>query len=256
MLVFDHLYADQYDQFYVDKNYQAECDLIEKAIERHAQRPVKHILDVGCGTGAHALELAARDYRLTGVDLSRHMLDRAREKAKTLPESQMPIFVEGNAKDFSTGNTHDAAIMMFAVIGYLTRNEDIIQALRNIRSHIAEGGLFICDFWYGPSVLSIRPTDRVRLFSNAEKRTIRTASTRLDIVHHCADVTFNIWTLENQTLVGEVQEVHRMRYYFPQEFKLFLEMAGFEMCSISAFPSLDTDLSDECWNALVVARAI
>jgi SAM-dependent methyltransferase len=256
MSVFNSLYAGQYDQLYAEKSYAAECDLVVEAARRHLARAPETVLDVGCGTGAHAIDLAGRGYRVTGVDLSPAMLERAAQKAAALEPARRPSFVQGDARSFSTGGRHDLAIMMFAVVGYLTSNDDVLAGLRNVRRHLASGALFVCDFWYGPSVLSVRPTDRVRVLETEGGRVIRAASTTLDIERHTADVTFRLWTLQGERLVSETTETHRMRYFFPQEFALFLQVAGFEACSMTAFPSLDTPLSDQTWNALVVARAV
>lgn len=256
MSVFNSLYAGQYDQLYAEKNYGSECDLVDAAVARHAGAKPSTLLDVGCGTGGHAIEMARRGYRVTGVDLSQHMLDHAARKASDLDPSQRPAWLCGDARNFDTGLTHDLAIMMFAVVGYLTANQDVLAGLRNIRRQLKPGALFICDFWYGPSVLSVRPTDRVRVLSTSEGRVIRSASTTLDIAQHTADVTFKLWSLQGDRLTGETSETHRMRYYFPQEFALFLSQSGFTMESLTAFPSLDAPLDDQSWNALVVAKAI
>lgn len=256
MSVFNSLYAGQYDQLYAEKSYAAECDLVEEAARRHLAEVPATVLDVGCGTGAHAIELASRGYRVTGVDLSQPMLDRAAQKAHLLDTARRPAFLRGDARDFSTGQTHDLAIMMFAVVGYLTTNDDVLAGLRNVRRHLKPGALFVCDFWYGPSVLSMRPTDRVRVLETDEGRVIRAASTTLDVEHHTADVTFKLWSLHGDHLTGETVETHRMRYFFPQEFALFLQQAGFVPCSMTAFPSLDGPLTDQTWNALVVARSV
>lgn len=255
MSVFNSLYAGQYDQLYADKSYVAECDLVIEAARRHQANAPQTVLDVGCGTGAHAIELARRGYCVTGVDLSQAMLDHATQKAGALDAAHRPDFLQGDARNFGTGRTHDMAIMMFAVVGYLTSNDDVLAGLRNIRRHLVPGALFVCDFWYGPSVLSVRPTDRVRVLETIGGRVIRAASTTLDIARHTADVTFKLWTLQGDRLTSETSETHRMRYFFPQEFALFLQASGFETCSMTAFPSLDTPLTDQTWNALVVARA-
>lgn len=255
MSTFDTLYASQYDKLYEEKDYGAECDLIEEAVRRHAGVRPATLLDVGCGTGGHAIELARRGFRVTGVDLSQAMLDHASAKAGSLGADRRPDFLCGDARSFATGRTHDIAIMMFAVVGYLNGNDDVLQGLRNIRAHLAPGALFVCDFWYGPSVLSVRPSDRVRVLEHGTSRVIRAASTTLDVASHTADVGFRLWTLEGDRLAGETRETHRLRYFFPQEFRLFLAQSGFETLGLTAFPSLDAPPGDQTWNALVVARA-
>lgn len=255
MSVFNSVYAEQYDHFYAEKNYGAECDLIEAALKKYATTAVKSLLDVGCGTGGHAIMLGQRGYAATGVDLSPHMLEHARAKADGLQFADKPQWLCGDARDFSAGKTFDAAIMMFAVIGYLTDNADVLAGLRNIRRHLPAGALFLCDFWYGPSVLAVRPSDRVRVLDLQGGEVIRVTTTQLNPVQHTADVNFRLWTMRGDQVVGRSSEMHRLRYFFPQEFALLLSQAGFAMQSISAFPSLDAPLNEQTWNAFVVARA-
>ena len=71
-------YADAYDRLAFTKGTPGECDFIEKEIAGDRSIPV---LDIGCGTGRHAVELARRGYRVTGVDLSPSQIEAARTKA-------------------------------------------------------------------------------------------------------------------------------------------------------------------------------
>src|SRR6187401_715692 len=130
MSVFDAQYAEQYDRLYEGKNYGQECDLIEAAISRAGGNRPRTLLDVGCGTGKHSIELARRGFALTGVDLSDHMLHFARSSGEALPPAQRPTWIQGDARSFEAGGPFDMAIMMFAVVGYLTSNEDALQGLR------------------------------------------------------------------------------------------------------------------------------
>jgi SAM-dependent methyltransferase len=256
MPVFEAQYAGQYDLLYAGKDYHAECELIEAALHRHDSRKPRTVLDIGCGTGGHAIELARRGYSVTGVDLSDHMLELARGKSASLSQAQQPKWLQGDARDFNAGGSFDAAIMMFAVIGYLTGNEDVLKGLRNVRRHLPVNALFICDFWYGPSVLRDPPTDRVRVLAVGAGEVIRTTQTALDIVSHTAEVSFRLWSIDGGRVASNTRETHRLRYFFPQEFALLLSQAGFAMQSISAFPTLDAPLTDETWNAFVVAKSI
>ncbi len=69
----------KYDQESFTKGTLGECDFIEQEIG--SDKSIR-ILDVGCGTGRHAIELARRGYDVRGVDLSPSQIKRAREKAQ------------------------------------------------------------------------------------------------------------------------------------------------------------------------------
>ncbi len=71
-------YAETYDKESFTQGTLGECDFIEAEIGGDRSVP---ILDIGCGTGRHAIELARRGYKVTGVDLSPSQIERAREKA-------------------------------------------------------------------------------------------------------------------------------------------------------------------------------
>lgn len=256
MTVFAHTYSSQYDHLYAEKDYRGECDLIEASVKRYAKKSTRTMLDIGCGTGNHSIELSSRGYQVTGVDLSQSMVDEAERKSASLTPSQRPVWQCGDVRDFEIGRKFEVGIMMFAVVGYLTTNEDVLKGLRNIRRQLEQGAIFVCDFWYGPSVIATRPTDRVRVLETDVSRVIRAASTTLDIVQHTADVTFRLWILHGDKLVSEAHETHHLRYFFPQEFMLLLHLSGFKLHSMSAFPSLERPLSDDTWNAWVVAEAI
>ena len=196
MTVFNADYANRYDSLYASKDYAAECDLIEAAFAANGASP-STILDIGCGTGSHAIELAKRGYHCSGVDQSRAMLDIAQSKAASTELRSQPDWYCGNAVDFETGRQYDAAIMMFAVVSYLTTNEMISASLANIANQVKPGGLFICDFWYGPAVLSVRPEDRIRIIENGNSRVLRAAKTTVDSFHQTADVSFHLWTINH-----------------------------------------------------------
>ena len=71
-------YGNTYEQEVFVKGTMGECDFIEKELKSDKGC---RILDIGCGTGRHSIELCKRGYRVTGIDLSDSMLDKAKEKA-------------------------------------------------------------------------------------------------------------------------------------------------------------------------------
>jgi 2-polyprenyl-3-methyl-5-hydroxy-6-metoxy-1,4-benzoquinol methylase len=74
-------YAEKYDKEVYVKGTLGECDFIEQEI---AHDKSLKIIDIGCGTGRHSIELSKRGYTVTGIDLSESQLKRAKEKAEKL----------------------------------------------------------------------------------------------------------------------------------------------------------------------------
>jgi hypothetical protein len=56
--------------------------------------------------------------------------------------------------------------------------------------------------------------------------------------------------------VSEIQETHRMRYFFPLELSFFLDSSGFSLERLGAFPKFDDEPDETTWNVVAVARAV
>jgi SAM-dependent methyltransferase len=81
------------------------------------------VLDVGCGTGRHDIELARRGYRVTGIDLSEGMLDQARKDAQTAGVQVQ--WRQDNATSFMVPEPFDAVICLCeGAFGLLGRGDD------------------------------------------------------------------------------------------------------------------------------------
>ena len=253
--VFGPAYSDAYDLLYSDKNYPSECSLIEETFRRHAQAPVSNVLDLGCGTGNHVFEMARRGYAVVGVDRSEAMLALAQQRSLQLGHSKVR-FQLGDIRNVDLGQQFDAALIMFAVLGYQVENNDILSTLKTVRRHLKPGALLVFDVWYGPAVLHERPSDRVKVIPTPEGKILRVASGTLDIPHHTCDVRFQLWRFAEGRVATEIQETHRMRYFFPLELNLFLESSGFSLVRLGAFPDFDAEPTESTWSALAVARAI
>jgi SAM-dependent methyltransferase len=250
MTTFGAAYAGLYDAMYAEKDYGRECDLIERSFATHGEG-VRTVLDLGCGTGNHALRLAARGYAVTGVDLSSEMLRRAREKADAAGADV--CFIAGDVRHVDATGPYDAALMMFAVLGYQHENADIRAAFSNTRRLLRPGGLFIFDAWYGPGVLADRPAPRTRIIDTAEGEVERTASVDLDTRRHLCTVRY---ALTARSGGAPTYETHVVRYFFPMELEMYLEASGFRLLRLGDFGDPEREPGDRAWNALVVAQAV
>lgn len=252
--VFGAIYAGCYDLFYRAKDYAAECDFLEAVFREYGMNPVHSVLDLGCGTGGHALHLAERGYRVTAVDRAEEMLCQARTKVSNA--AQPPTFHQGDIRSLALDNTFDAAIMMFAVLSYLTTNSDLAAALAAVRRHLAPGGIFVADFWYGPAVLAQRPADRVGEWVEDGARVLRLAHPRLDLEQQTVEVNYRLLRLRDTHLESETVETHVMRFLFPQELAYFAAQSGFEVVRLFPFATIEGQPTEETWDVSAVLRAV
>jgi SAM-dependent methyltransferase len=253
--VFSGLFADTYDAIYAEKDYEGESDLIEQLLRTYGAGRVESILDLGCGTGNHVLPLAARGYDVVGVDRSEEMLARARAKVASHPAGARADFCLGDIRRVRLDRHFDAVVVLFAVLGYETSNAGVLDALRTARTHLRAGGLLVFDVWYGPAVLSQRPSQRLKVVETTRGRILRVSTGELDVRRHLCHVAYRLWQLEGDRLVGDAEEHHTMRFFFPLELELLLETAGFTPLRLGPFPDFERDPDETTWNVLSVARA-
>lgn len=243
-------YAAYYDLLYRDKDYDRESGYIDALIRCYAPT-AQDILELGCGTGAHAVQLATRGYRITGIDLSDAMVQQARARAAPA-QGLAPEFVQGDLRDYRTERRFDAVLALFHVMSYQVTNADLAAAMQTAAVHLRPGGLFIFDCWYGPGVLTDPPVTRVRRLQGDGVSITRIA----EPVHHPnenrVDVHYDI-LVEGPPGLDRIQEVHSMRYLFAPETDLLLAAARLRRTSLSEWMG-DEVPTVMTWNACVVAR--
>jgi SAM-dependent methyltransferase len=250
---FGEIYSKYYDMLYMDKDYEKECDFIEEIFKRFSPfRPIK-ILDVGCGTGGHLIPLAKRGYEVTGIDKSEWMISILKRKIRGCDLPMKGLVAD--LLDFELDERFDACIAMFAVINYIIQTDDLIKAFKNVRRHLKPGALFIFDYWYGPAVLTIKPSVKVKILEKDGIKVIRTVIPELDTFNNIQRSNYYLIAIKNNKIIDETREVHVLRYLFPQELVHYLNEASFKVLKFCEFPYLDKPPSENTWNVATIAMA-
>jgi SAM-dependent methyltransferase len=253
--IFSRDYADAYDAIYRHKDYEGEVDLIERILARHGVAGSRHLLDLGCGTGNHALPLARRGHVVVGVDRSAPMVARAHAKAAAALPPLAVTFHESDIRDLDLDRRFDAVLMMFTVLGYQHDDAELMATLGVVRRHLAPGGLFVFDFWNAPAVLAERP--RERHLSVTDGSTCITRQTRpvLDTDRHLCRVCFDLQRIDGSGRATQWQEEHVVRYYFLHELEAALRQNRIEPVQFNSFPDGEGPADERAWNVVGVARA-
>lgn len=161
--------------YYEIKEYERECDLLEKIFAKFSIEKIKSILDVGCGIGSHALILSNRGYRVTGIDISKVMIRKAEESAKE--RKIRTEFLVQNMRNIRLNRKFDCAIML-GVFGHIFSYKDLLDTLSSLKLHLGKDGLFVFDFWNARGV-----SKQARAFSEAH----RIRCYMLDEIRHYLD---------------------------------------------------------------------
>ena len=191
------------------KGTKEEVDFIER--ELHLDKQMD-ILDVGCGTGRHSLELSRRGYKVTGIDISSKMLHEARTVAKN--ENLDAIFIQADAMQFSLHKKFDIALCLCeGAFGLLDESDDEflrdLKILNNIANCLKDNG-----------------------------KILLTCSSALPFIKHCndddiEDGIFDIlnfietFTMDDEYLDAAKGLIFKSKSFTPPEIKLLLHMANF-----------------------------
>lgn len=240
-------YAEKYDNEVFTQGTIGECDFIE--IEINSDKSLK-ILDVGCGTGRHSVELSKRGYTVTGIDLSESQLARAREKAKS---NHLKIdFRKQDARELPFNAEFDVAVMLCEGGFPLMETDEMnFEILKNVTKSLKNGGKFIFTTLNGLFPLFNSVEDFCA--SNKEDGNATYKSNSFDLMTFR---DFNITELEDDS-GKKLTLKSNERYYVPSEITWLLKSIGYTTIEIfgaqlGAF-SRNDKLTTQDFEMLVIA---
>jgi SAM-dependent methyltransferase len=131
---------------------QAEAEFV---IDAMGLTPGAQVLDVGCGYGRHAMELAARGFHVVGLDMSTPLLVRGGEEAHR--RGLTINFVRGDMREFDFEAQFDGAYCLFSTFGYFD-DETNKKTIANIARALKPGGRVLIEILNRDYVIADLPT--------------------------------------------------------------------------------------------------
>jgi len=245
--LFENL-ADSYDKENFVQGTAGECDFIEKEIKFN--KSLK-ILDVGCGTGRHTIELVSRGYNVTGIDLSVSQLKKAREKANK--KNLQITFLQHDARKLPFRKEFDLAIMLCEGGFPLMETDEMnYKILKSVSLSLKKKSRFIFTTLNG-----LFP-----VFNSIEK--FCSASTLEGNATYSKN-TFDLMTFRDHNITKVIDDsghekelLCNERYYLPSEITWLLKSLGFKKIDIVAAKlgafSREDKLTKDDFEMLVIAE--
>ncbi len=240
-------YAENYEKESFVQGTIGEVDFIEK--EAGFDKSIK-ILDIGCGTGRHSIELAKRGYSVTGIDLSEAQLKKALMNAESAGVAVK--FKRMDARNISFTGEFSMAIMICEGAFALMETDEMNYEILSGAAHaLKPGGKLIFTTLNALYALYHNVNDIVNensagnftaLESNFDLMTFRDAN-KFEIIDDSG---------------AKIQLTSTERYYAPSEIMWLLKSLGFGFvhiggCRLGAF-SREDKLTTEDFEMLVVAQ--
>jgi len=241
-------YAIKYDREKFTLGTIGECDFIEKEINYDRNT---RILDLGCGTGRHSIELATRGYQIVGIDLSESLLKRAKQKA--LERNLQIDFQKHDARNLSFFEEFDLVIMICeGAFSLMETDEMNFQILQNAANALKSNGKLIFTTLNGlfPLFHSVKDF----LNSDLQSGNATYGNNSFDLMSFR-----DFGTISIQDDLGNKKELQcNERYYVPSEITWLLKTLKFKNIDIfgaklGAFSRSDR-LSTEDYEMLVIAN--
>ena len=132
-------YLALYDEYLAERT-PVEIDQLEALL---TLRPPQRILDLPCGQGRHAIELARRGYDVTGADLSPYLLEVAEERRRA--RSVRVRWLSADMRRPIAGETFDVVLNLFTSLGYFADETDDRKVVRAASAMLASGGRFVLE---------------------------------------------------------------------------------------------------------------
>ncbi|PZD93087.1 class I SAM-dependent methyltransferase [Paenibacillus sambharensis] len=103
------------------------------------------ILDLCCGTGQLSLHFLNQGYKVTGIDLSEHMLSYAVHKAKDYIKTGVACFMVGDATRFELDERFGMVVSTYDALNHLEHDDALVQCFRSVCRALEQRGIFIFD---------------------------------------------------------------------------------------------------------------
>ena len=185
------------------------------------------ILELACGTGRLTLPLAREGHEVVGLDLSPHMLQRARNKA--VAQAIDVAFIGGDMRAFDLGRQFALVFVSCNSLAHLTTSAEILACFECVRRHLAPGGVFAFDI-VNPDLRALaRSSSRPRRLDVGPNPSCAIAIEEVATYDPVQQVRFVNWRVREPGSVVRDLAPLALRQIFPQELSILLAASGLEL---------------------------
>ena len=221
---YDDLYAEYYDLLAQHKNYQEETRHLDQLIKSLSINNKTPIIDIGCGTGSHAIALATlRSNPISGFDTSKAMINKATSKNSSVN------FFCGELSDL-TGKKYGLAFSLFNVINCIENLDVLTQFFFQASRILKSNSYLFLEFWNKSLVTESPPRTVVRKYFSKGKKIVRKAiPDNSDLKSGKLKLNYQVNIIDSIGSETCFTRVHELTLFSFEEIKKCLQEVDFEI---------------------------
>lgn len=249
------LYSDLapfYNRLLSEVDYQKWADYLEAQFQKHADFPIREVLDLGCGTGRMTFELAKRGYDMVGVDGSLEMLDQALADSPTHPNGESILWLAQDMTDFELYGTVDATVSCLDCINHLLSCGEIEKCFSLVHNYLVPNGLFLFDM---NTPYRLKDVYAGQSFVLEDDGVFCAWQNSFSKASNLCDFTVTLFSACKGGTYTRTDSTETERAYSLSTVKRLLKKTGFQLLSV-ACDYQDTPISDKTERWYFAARAL
>ncbi|MBC8229873.1 class I SAM-dependent methyltransferase [bacterium] len=237
-----------YDVMHQHRNYCQECNFVNQLIHRYCPGTTQ-VLDIGCGTGEHAVRMAQRGYTVTAIDTSQDMIALAQEKAQ-----KAGVTIDFQCTDIQSLSLTEGFQAIYALgytFLYMTTYADIMSFLTASYQALQHQGVFLVDFINGWSLIDQYPRDKF-VYHRGNTTIFCFHQASLKKPERVKHIEFYYVISDHDGQVKTIFTEEDLRIFFDDEVQLFFTHCGFEQVTSFRDYSFETPQSGHDGSIILV----
>ncbi|PKN00399.1 MAG: hypothetical protein CVU78_01235 [Elusimicrobia bacterium HGW-Elusimicrobia-2] len=249
------LFYKYYDHIYRNKDYIREIDEILRIYRCYSVRKLSSAIEIGCGTGAHSIELAGRGIDTLAVDIDKDILEIAKQKKLKSNKIQLRFALK-DISVYKSKKKYDMAFALFNVVNYLITWKSMYGFFKGVNNALKPGAVFIFDCYNGAAVIQDPPQKKkVSLNYKGDLSIDLNLSPENDILFQKGSLNYDIRINDN----GRKYNIkHKIIHSFWTAgiLKEILGLCNFEVLLVSKWMDFRTKAGVKDWKIMFVCRKV
>lgn len=248
-----NLFYSYYDLLFAHKDYSKETELCLKLSNRYGIKNPTKILEIGCGTGNHTLNLAQTNKEITAIDTDQEMINLAAKKVKASGIKNIKL-LKSKVEDLKN-QKFDLVIAMFNVITYIEEFDELEDFINGVSNVLRQNGVFIFDCWNGVAAMVDPPNVKKISLKHQDEELSLIVTPEVNLFKQLVNLTYDFRVKSKKSIKSSIY-ILPQKLWTPDEISWVLTKARFETKVISPLFNINKKATEKDWKILFCARKI